>query len=96
MIIVPDASVILTCVLENGAEEDVSKAIDLQKFPSRTSLACCVEAHAGSKGVIFYDRCYHVLAIQAMGTYVTAGKNYVKRASRKGNIRLLADSDLLS
>ena len=46
------------------------------------------------KGVTFYDSCYHVLAIQTMGIYVTADKNYVKRANRKGHIRLLAEWDL--
>ncbi|GJL55341.1 MAG: hypothetical protein NPIRA02_24730 [Nitrospirales bacterium] len=48
------------------------------------------------KGVTFYDSCYHVLAIQTMGVYVTADKSYVKRASRKGSIRLLADWDMLN
>ncbi|GJL49832.1 MAG: hypothetical protein NPIRA01_10590 [Nitrospirales bacterium] len=48
------------------------------------------------KGVTFYDSCNHALAIQTMGVYVTADKNYVKRASRKGSIRLLADWDMLN
>lgn len=43
------------------------------------------------KGVTFYDSCYHALAIQKMGIYVTADREYFKKASRKGHISLLAD-----
>jgi predicted nucleic acid-binding protein len=43
------------------------------------------------KGVTFYDSCYHALTIQKMGVYVTADREYVKKASRKGHISLLAD-----
>ncbi|GJL63041.1 MAG: hypothetical protein NPIRA04_16950 [Nitrospirales bacterium] len=43
------------------------------------------------KDVTFYDSCYHALAIQVRGVYVTADKRYLKSASRKGHISLLAD-----
>jgi len=42
------------------------------------------------RGVTFYDSCYHALAIQTMGVYVTADREYVKRANRKGHISLLS------
>ena len=43
------------------------------------------------KGVTFYDSCYHALALQSRGVYVTADKEYVKKAHRKGHISLLSD-----
>jgi len=43
------------------------------------------------KGVTFYDSCYHVVARQANGVYVTADRDYVKRAGRLGHVCLLAD-----
>lgn len=43
------------------------------------------------KGVTFYDSCYHVVALQADGVYVTADRAYVKRAGRLGHVSLLSD-----
>jgi predicted nucleic acid-binding protein len=43
------------------------------------------------KGVTFYDSCYHVLAIQKMGLYLTADREYIKKASGKGHVSLLAE-----
>ena len=38
----------------------------------------------GAKGVTFYDSCYHSLALQIRGVYVTAAREYFKKARRKG------------
>lgn len=43
------------------------------------------------KGVTFYDSCYHVLAIQKMGIYLTADREYVRKAGKKGHVSLLAE-----
>ncbi len=43
------------------------------------------------KGLTFYDSCYHVVALQSDGVYVTADRDYFKRAGRLGHVRLLAD-----
>ncbi len=43
------------------------------------------------KGVTFYDSCYHALAIQTKGVFVTADRDYVRRAERKGHITVLSD-----
>ncbi len=43
------------------------------------------------KGVTFYDSCYHALALQTMGVYVTADREYVKKAGRKGHVSLLSE-----
>lgn len=43
------------------------------------------------KGVTFYDSSYHALALQTKGVYVTADRDYVKRAERKGHIALLSN-----
>ena len=43
------------------------------------------------KGVTFYDSCYHVLAIQKMGIYLTADREYIRKARGKGYISLLAE-----
>ena len=42
-------------------------------------------------GVTFYDSCYHVLAIQKMGIYVTADREYIRKAGKKGHVSLLAE-----
>lgn len=41
--------------------------------------------------ISFYDASYHVLALRAKGTYVTADLDYMKKARRKGHIALLSD-----
>lgn len=46
------------------------------------------------KAATFYDSCYHVLAIQKMGVYLTADKEYVKKASRRGHIILLSEWEI--
>ncbi len=43
------------------------------------------------KGATFYDSCYHVLAIQKEGIFVTADREYVKKARQHGHISLLAE-----
>lgn len=43
------------------------------------------------KGVTFYDCSYHALAIRNHGVYVTADRDYVKKAKRKGHISLLSE-----
>lgn len=43
------------------------------------------------KGVTFYDSCYHALALQIRGVYVTADREYFKKARRKGHISLLSE-----
>ena len=137
MIVVPDASVILKWVLEEGEGKDLPKALELQrafvaesidlqvptlwryevgnilglKQPelaselmralldyefqevelTRDYCLAVLKLMREIKGVTFYDSCYHALALQTKGVYVTADKEYVKRAERKGHITLLSD-----
>ncbi len=43
------------------------------------------------KSVTFYASCYHALALQTRGVYVTADREYVKKAGRKGHVSLLSE-----
>ena len=43
------------------------------------------------KGITFYDSCYHALALENMGVYITADREYFKKARRKGHISLLSE-----
>ena len=43
------------------------------------------------KGISFYDASYHVLAVRSHGLYVTADKEYVKKAHRKKHLMLLSE-----
>ncbi len=137
MIVVPDASVILKWVLEDGEGKDLPKALELQrafvaesidlqvptlwryevgnilglKQPelaselmralldyefqevelTRDYCLAVLKLMREIKGVTFYDSCYHALALQTKGVYVTADRDYVKKAERKGHIALLSD-----
>ena len=69
-------------------------AYDFEEVPLRTDYALAVLEHmAAVKGVTFYDSAYHVLAIRTKGLYLTADKAYVKQATRKGHVALLAEWD---
>ena len=67
-------------------------AYEFEEVPLRTEYALDVLAHMQDvPGVTFYDSAYHVLALRTMGLYVTADRAYVKRAKRKGHVRLLSE-----
>ncbi len=67
-------------------------AYDFEEVPLKADYALAVLEHmAAVKGVTFYDSAYHVLAIRTKGLYLTADKAYVKRATRKGHVALLAE-----
>ncbi len=137
MIVVPDASVILKWVLEEGEGKDLPKALELQaafiaeaidlqvptlwryevgnvlglKQPelagelmralleyefeevqlTRDYCLAVLKLMHEIKGVTFYDSCYHALALQTKGVYVTADTDYAKKAGRKGHLSLLSE-----
>jgi predicted nucleic acid-binding protein len=43
------------------------------------------------KGISFYDASYHILAIRKHGFYVTADRDYYRRALQHGSIMLLSE-----
>ncbi len=43
------------------------------------------------KGISFYDASYHVLAIRKHGFYVTADRDYYRRALQQGSIIFLSE-----
>lgn len=59
--------------------------------PSREHCLAVLNLMREVKGVTFYDSCYHALALQMEGVYVTADSKYVKMADRKGHLVLLSD-----
>ena len=67
-------------------------AYEFEEIPLRTEYVIDVLAHMQDvSGVTFYDSAYHVLALRTKGLYVTADTVYVKRAKRKGHVRLLSE-----
>ena len=67
-------------------------AYEFDEVPLRTEYVLDVLAHMQDvPGVTFYDSAYHVLALRTKGLYVTADRAYVKRAKRKGHVRLLSE-----
>jgi predicted nucleic acid-binding protein len=42
-------------------------------------------------GVSFYDASYHVLAVRSGGVYVTADREYLRKAGQRKDVALLAD-----
>ncbi len=48
------------------------------------------------KGISFYDACYHLLAIRKNGVYVTADRDYYRRALQRGSIILLSEMGITS
>lgn len=66
-------------------------AYEFEEVPLRTEYVLDVLVHMQDvPGVTFYDSAYHVLALRTKGLYVTADRDYVKRAKRKGHVRLLS------
>lgn len=67
-------------------------AYEFDEVPLRTEYALAVLEHMRDvNGVTFYDSAYHVLALRTRGLYLTADRAYVKRAKRKGHVRLLSE-----
>lgn len=67
-------------------------AYEFDEVPLRTEYALAVLEHMKDvNGITFYDSAYHVLALRTRGLYLTADTAYVKRAKRKGNVRLLSE-----
>ena len=67
-------------------------AYELEEVPLKTEYALDVLEHMrGVSGITFYDAAYHVLALRMKGLYLTADAAYVKRAKRKGSVRLLSE-----
>ncbi len=65
---------------------------EFDEVPLRTEYALAVLEHMKDvNGITFYDSAYHVLALRTRGLYLTADTAYVKRAKRKGNVRLLSE-----
>jgi predicted nucleic acid-binding protein len=67
-------------------------AYELDEVPLMAEYTLAVLEHMKDvNGVTFYDSAYHVLALRTKGLYLTADAAYVKRAKRKGHVRLLKE-----
>ena len=76
------------------AREAMEALLGYRFEEERLHSAYCLETlrfAAEAKGISFYDAAYHVLAIRTDGLFLTADRQYVARARRKGKIMHVAD-----
>jgi len=72
------------------------RALEMEEMSSNSALEAHTLQLMAECGVTFYDACYHALAIELDGLFVTSDVRYLERARAFGHIQHLMDWPLKS